>query len=48
MLDLQEHMYMSVLQADYMSSGFVVVSFLNFSIDVFLEAQNKRCSQILY
>ena len=50
-LDLQESIYKQVKKTYYMSAGFAgrhVVCFGNFSIDVFLEVQNKRYSKILY
>ena len=44
-LDLQETIYEQVKKTYYMSAGFVGrhgVGFEDLSIDVFLEAQNKR------
>ena len=46
-LDLQD----TVPKTNYMSAGEAgrhVVGFLDFFIDIFLEVQNKRYSQILY
>ena len=50
-MDLQENIYENVKKTYYMSAGFAgphVVGFGDLSIDVFLEVQNKRYSQILY
>ena len=50
-MDLQENIYIQVPQTHYMSAdeaGRHVVGFLDFVIDVFLEVQNTRYSQILY
>ena len=50
-MDLQENIYKKVKKTYYMSAGFAgrhVVGFEDLSIDVFLEVQNKRYSQILY
>ena len=50
-LDLQENIYKKIKKTYYMSAGFAgrhVVGFEDLSIDVFLEVQNKRYSQILY
>ena len=43
-LDLQEHIYKKVIS----SACQHVVGFKDLSIDVFLEVQNERYSQILY
>ena len=51
MLDLQENIYKKIKKTYYMLAGFAgqhVVSFEGLNIDLFLEAQNKRYSQILY
>ena len=50
-MDLQENIYKKVKKACYMSAGFAgrhVVDFGDLNIDLFLEVQNKRYSQILY
>ena len=50
-LDLQENMYTEVPRTHYMSAGEDgphVVGFVAFSIDVFLEVQNKKCNSIWY
>ena len=49
-LDLQKNIYKQVQQTDYMSAGFAghVVGFGDLNVDIFLEVQNKRYSQILY
>ena len=50
-LDLQENIYEKVKKTYYMLAGFAgqhVVSFEDLNIDIFLEVQNKRYSQILY
>ena len=50
-LDLQENIYKQVKKTYYMLAGFAgqhVVGFLDFFIDIFLEVQNKKYSQILY
>ena len=51
MLDLQENIYKQIKKTYYMSAGFAgrhVVGFGDLSIDISLEVQNKRYSQILY
>ena len=51
MLDLQENIYKKIWKTYYMLAGFAgqhVVSFEDLNVDIFLEVQNKRCSQILY
>ena len=51
MLGLQENVYIQVPNTSYMSAGEAgrhVVGFLDLFIDIFLEVQNKRYSQILY
>ena len=50
-LDFQENIYKQIKKTYYMSVGFAgrhVVGFEELSIDVFLEVQDKRYSQILY
>ena len=50
-MDLQENIYKKVKKTYYVLAGFAgqhVVSFEDLNIDIFLEVQNKRCSQILY
>ena len=50
-LDLQENIYKRVRNTYYMSAGSAgrhVVGFEDFTIDIFLEVQNKRYIQILY
>ena len=50
-LDLQENIYEQTKKTYYMSAGFAgrhEVGLGNLSIDVFLDAQNKKCSSILY
>ena len=50
-MDLQENIYKKVKKTYYMLAGFAgqhVVSFEDLNIDIFLEVQNKRYSQILY
>ena len=50
-MDLHENMYKKVKKTYYMSAGFAdrhVVGFGDISIDVFLEVQSTRYSQILY
>ena len=49
--DLQENIYKQVKKTYYMlagEAGQYVVSFEDLNIDIFLEVQNKRYSQILY
>ena len=46
-LDLQENINKKVKKTYYMLAGFVV-GFEDLNIDIFLEVQNKRYSQILY
>ena len=50
-MDLQENIYEKVKKTYYMLAGFAgqhVVSFEDLNIEIFLEVQNKRYSQILY
>ena len=50
-MDLQENIYKKVKKTYYMSAGFAgqhVVGFGDLNIDIFLEVQNRRYSQILY
>ena len=50
-LDLQESIFKQVKKTYYMLAGFAgqhVVSFEDLNIDIFLEVQNKKISQILY
>ena len=50
-MDPQENIYKQAKKTYYMLAGFVgqhVVSFEDLNIDIFLEVQNKRYSQILY
>ena len=50
-LELQENIYTQAPKTHYMSAGETgrhVVGFLDLLIDVFLEVQNKRYSQICY
>ena len=50
-LDLQENIYKKNKITYYIVAGFAsqhVVSFGDLNIDMFLEVQNKRYSQILY
>ena len=51
LLDLQENIYKNVKKTYYMSAGFAgrhVLDFGDLNIDVFLEVQNKRHSELLY
>ena len=51
MLDLQENIYKQVKKTYYMSAGVAcrhVVDFGDLNIDIFLEVQNTRYTQILY
>ena len=45
-LDLQENIYKQI-KNNYYEAGRHVVGFWDLSIDVFLEVQNNRCSQIV-
>ena len=50
-LDLQENIHKKIKKTFYMSAGLAsrrVVGFEDLSIDVFLEVQNQKCTQILY
>ncbi len=50
-LDLQENIYKEVEKMDYPSAGFAgrrIVDFKDLSIDISLEIQNQKYSQILY
>ena len=50
-MDLQENIYKQVKKTYYIMAGFAgqhVVSVEDLNIDIFLEVQNKKYSQILY
>ena len=50
-LDLQEDIYKQVKKTYYMSAGFAgrhLVGFGDLNIDIFLEVQDKKYSQILH
>ena len=50
-MNLQENIYKTVNNTYYISAGFAgrhVVAFGDLSIDVFLEVQNEKYSQVLY
>ena len=50
-MDPQENIYKEIKKSYYVLVGFAgqhVVSFEDLNIDIFLEVQNKKYSQILY